>query len=109
MAKVSQTNQLTRQILEYLFNAGHFAFRINTTGIYDTRSGSFRAAPKKGLPDLLCCARGRFIGIELKIGHDQLRPEQVGFLKATEHSSGIFLVVHSFEEFIDKWIDLDIV
>lgn len=63
--------QLETQILSWLnFQKDVFAFKVNTTGIYDTRKKVFRTIKNpyiwKGTPDILGVLKGRFFGIEVK-------------------------------------------
>ncbi|TGE21520.1 VRR-NUC domain-containing protein [Hymenobacter aquaticus] len=42
---------------------------------------------------------GVFIGIEVKAGRDQLRPEQKQFLDELKAAGGLAFVAHSFAQF----------
>ena len=99
---MSQTNTLTRTIIEYIANAGGYAFRVNDTGVFDVRAGQYRSSAKKGISDILSVYKSTFVAIEIKTGTDKLRPEQIGFIKNIEHCGGICLVVGTFEEFLDR-------
>lgn len=99
----SATNQTTRNILNYLFSKGIFAWREDTTGLFDPRIGRFRPAAKTGKPDIMAILPGgKFLGIEVKTGVDKLRPEQVGFIANTEKMGAKVLVVKDFDDFLDK-------
>lgn len=103
---MTKTNELTQQILNYLFLHGVYAWRANSTGIFDAASGKWRASAKKGVSDILGCYRGKFIAIEIKTGKDKLRPEQIGFLKSIDDHGGVAMVVKEFNEFKDIWESL---
>lgn len=103
MAKVNYSNELTGQILNFLFEKEAFAWRNNTLGVFDRRRGLFRTAPKKGVSDIICCFKGRFIAIEVKSPKDKLSPEQEGFIASVRHCGGLAVVVRSFEEFLAFW------
>ena len=100
---MSATNALTQQILNFLFKEGAFAWRQNTTGIWDPRRGIRRASMKKGVSDILGCYKGRMLAIELKIGSDTLSPEQEGFLASVAHAGGIAFTTGSCEDFLRQW------
>ena len=101
----SPANVLTGEILRFLFENGIFAFRCNSTGIWDARKGIFRPAAKKGLPDILSILppHGRLIGWEVKIGKDALRPEQKGFIKSAQLMGADVLVVRSLRDFLTQF------
>ena len=67
-----------------------------------------RTAPKKGVSDILAVLppAGRILAIEVKIGSDKLRPEQIGFLKNIEHVGGITYVAKDFDEFKKFWYNI---
>lgn len=45
---------------------------------------------RKGTPDLICCYRGRFLGVELKAFHEALRPEQAQEAVRIRNAGGRF-------------------
>lgn len=111
------TNNITLGIINFLNSKGHFAFRVNTTGIYDPVNRIFRKPMKesKGCPDILCCLRfdggyeetthGQFLGIEIKnkLTKDRMSNNQKEFHKKLESSNGQILIVHSYKQFLDWW------
>lgn len=99
---MSEANRLTNKILGYLYSVDVYAFRINITGIPNSGRG-MRTAAKKGICDLLAIDRGRFIGIEIKIGEDRLSQEQIGFIKNVEHFGGKCFVAKTFNQFLGEW------
>lgn len=98
----SPTNKTTQKVLLDLFNKGAFAWRANSTGIYDPLLRKFRTSPKKGVADILACHKGRFIAIEIKTGKDYLSSEQKGFILSVHHAGGIALVVKDFNDYTEK-------
>jgi hypothetical protein len=100
---MSITNDLTREIIEYIYTQGGYAFRVNDTGVYDKAIGRYRASAKKGICDILAVYNSRFIGIEIKTGRDRLRDEQIGFIKNIEHCGGKVFVIGNMNEFIEQW------
>jgi hypothetical protein len=51
-----------------------------------------------GIPDLLCCIQGRFVGIEVKMPGGSLRPAQVAALNEIYRAGGIAAVVETVEQ-----------
>lgn len=98
---MSQSNDLTNLIIDYLYKNGVFAFRVNSTGIFDAKIGKYRGGAKKGVSDILAFIRphGRVLAIEVKIGKDKLSEEQIGFGKNIEYVGGLWFVARNFEEF----------
>lgn len=101
---MSQTNETTRAILNFLFEKRIFAWRQNTGGIPDPR-GFFRPAAKTGVADILAIVppNGQFLAIEIKTGRDRLRPEQEGFLQNVRTMGGLALVVKDYDQFLDSF------
>ena len=57
----------------------------------------------KGVADIIGwnLSTGRWIAIEVKIGTDQIRPEQDVFLRRLKHSGGDVYLVRHFDSFVD--------
>lgn len=99
---MSQSNELTRKIISFIYPKFGFAWRQNSTGIVDPIKG-FRTGAKKGVSDILACVSGKFVAIEIKIGKDRLSDEQVGFIKSIQFTGGVAMVVSSWEDFQEQW------
>jgi predicted Holliday junction resolvase-like endonuclease len=54
-----------------------------------------------GSSDIIGCARGRFVGVEVKTGKAQLSTRQVAWAKAIERAGGIAIVGRSVGQVID--------
>ena len=93
-------NQLTKKILNYLFEEhGCFVWREDTVGI-PTTGGGLRPASMKGKPDIMgMTSEGQFIGVEVKIGKDRLSLEQKGFIKNAAHCGVKIFIAKDFDEF----------
>jgi len=100
---MSAANELTNNVIDFIYRQGGYAWRSSSVGVFDTKRMHFRAAAKKGVSDVLACFRGRLIAVEIKIGTDKLSDEQTGFMRNIEHAGGIALVVTNFEDFKQKW------
>lgn len=60
-----------------------------------------RAREKRGCPDIICCVRGRFVGIELKSAIGRLSESQVKNLEHIRECDGHTAVVRTMTEFIE--------
>lgn len=98
-----KAGELTSAILAYLQYHGYSVWRQNTTGIYDPATKRWRVNPqgRRGVPDIIGFrkADGVFVGVEVKAGRDQLRPEQKQFLDELKAAGGLAFVAHSFAQF----------
>ncbi len=48
----------------------------------------------RGVADTLFCVKGHFIAVEVKVGKDKLRPQQILFLNNVIADGGTGLMVH---------------
>lgn len=100
-------NTTTTAIITYLNYNGCMARRINTHGVYDAKSQTYRKlhGQSKGTSDIIGMQKGtgRLIAIEIKIGNDSLSPEQHGFLNDVEEGGGIAMIAKSFDDFLKRW------
>lgn len=102
---MSQANDLTNQIIDYIYRFGGFAWKASSQGTYDDKLQRFRMAPKKGVSDILAIIppNGQLCAIEVKIGRDTMRPEQIGFFKNIEHVGGLTFIAKDFTSFQSWW------
>ncbi len=63
-------------------------------------------ANERGCPDILCCVRGRFLGIEVKEGKDRLSPIQAEQADRIRKSGGWAWMVDDFEKFVFNFASL---
>ena len=101
-------SQIVSAICDYLaYRKDLFFFRLNNIPVWtDNR---FRALPKytpRGLPDILCCLKGQFIGLEVKRKGQKLRPEQVAIGQAIKKAGGLYYMVRSIDEVKDILTDI---
>ena len=54
-----------------------------------------------GVPDILACHKGRFIGIELKAPNGKVSDQQTEFLKRINDAGGIGFVARTLDDVID--------
>ena len=115
------TNNITRGVINFLTVRGHYAFRVNTTGIWDpTKQILRRSTTPAGASDVVACLKlpapymvktaeghkyltaGLFLAVEIKnkFTRDKMRPDQEVFAANVRAAGGIYLVVKRYEDFI---------
>lgn len=100
--KKSPANQLTSDIIKLVRLKGGAAYRINSQGQYDEKLGKWRnSGMKAGLPDIMVCYQGQFIGIEVKIGRDKQSAIQQVRQIEIEASKGKYYIVKNLQDFIN--------
>lgn len=89
--------------LDTLAKHGIFAWRNNTTGVYDPVRKRFRTfTGLKGVSDILGVMNGgRLLAVECKHGRGTLTKEQRAFLSAVADRGGVAMVVRSVDELIE--------
>ena len=101
----TKTNGLTEAIRDYIKLKGGAAFRINTTGIYSQSKQMYiHSGSTNGVPDIVGLLRGRFIGIEVKMGKDSMRMQQLRRKEEIEKAGGAYFIAKDFDStkiFID--------
>ena len=98
---------IKNNILNWLLHQpGCFAFVCPTTGIWDAKRGFWRTSSKRGVPDILACSNGKFIGIEVKTATGRLRPDQIAFKEALELAGGFFILARSVEDVEKVWYNI---
>ena len=101
---VPYETEIQRTICDWLALRKVFFWRSNNVPVFGM-SGSgvkrFRSLPKytpRGMPDIMCVIKGKFVGLEVKRPNAKLRPEQAQFgLKLIDHG-GNYHTVHSLDE-----------
>jgi len=88
-------------VCEYLHKQGHFFFRVNNVGVYDTVKGIHRTPPKwamKGVSDVILVWKGKTYFIEIKSPVGKLSPDQIAFQAHVEDNDVDYFVVRSIDE-----------
>lgn len=68
-------------------------------GRKDIAAYNIVSASVRGVPDVLCCVRGRFIAVEIKGAADTLKPIQAAQIEQIRQAGGKAFVVRSLDEF----------
>ena len=84
--KKEETN-LQRKIQEYLVSKGAYEFKVH---------GS--AYMKAGIPDIISCYKGLFIGIECKIGKNKMSKLQEEHRDQILAAGGIHILAYNLED-----------
>jgi len=97
------SNGIAKCVITWLKLNGCSGSRINSTGLYDPRLGKYRpSGAKKGVSDIIGIKNGKFIAIEIKVGRDKMRSDQLKYKAEVEDSGGVYLIVHSFDDFLNQ-------
>lgn len=95
-----QTNDLTQAIIKYLRFHGHYAVRVNTFGMFNRKTGSYRrSTTDRGTADIHACIQGRHVSIEVKSGSDRLSKQQKIIQSQVQAAGGIYLIAKDFVGF----------
>lgn len=89
-------SDLVTKIKKYLIKQGAYAEKI--------WGGGFQAS---GIPDILACYRGCFVGIEVKVGKNKPSEIQEVKIKNINRAGGYGVVVWSLEEVVELLRDID--
>ena len=110
--KDSSSNELTRAIVEFVRLTGHYADRINNTGIYDSKTGKWRkGGTRRGISDIIANKmiehNGRkfsiMVAIEVKVGRDKMSEHQLKVQAEVQKSGGVYIIAKTWEQFIKEW------
>lgn len=111
---VSKANGLTTAIINYATWEGHYGNRINVIGrqiggIVKTESGGtfddrrwIPSSTKKGTSDINMVLFKQPVSVEIKIGRDTQKPEQVKQQRKIERAGGRYFIIKT----IDQWYAL---
>lgn len=81
--------RLKKRIKDYLTKEGAVVFAIH---------GGDNPFQEVGIPDLLACLEGRFIGVECKLPGEKLRPVQEVVIRRLEKAGALVVVATSVED-----------
>lgn len=82
-------SKLQQECVKYLKSKG--IYYINLHG------GGWGA---KGAPDLITCINGKFIALELKVGDNDMQPDQRIHMKRIKANGGLHYCPRTLDEFI---------
>jgi hypothetical protein len=91
--------QLIKQILDYC-RFRDLMFWRNQSGMIKTEKNYVMKFGRAGSPDIIGCYKGRFIGVECKVGKNTTTPLQEAFGKDITDRGGKYWVVYTLDDFI---------
>lgn len=101
MPRITNANGLTQYALKVMSLAGWTCWRQNNGGVFDPKSGRFRAgSAKKGVSDIIGYHKqtGRALFIEIKAGKDRLSEGQRLFLSDADAAGCLAFVVRHADD-----------
>lgn len=115
MPKVDTANGLTTFITNYLSWMGHRATRINVMGrlvdgVEKQPSGAkigvkkwLPSSTRKGTADISATIKGRSVMLEIKVGKDKPRPDQLSEQIRERKAGGIYEFLSTPDEFFELY------
>lgn len=106
-AKEKKESDILREIGEELEKKGIFFWRANNIPVFGVNNAgkkTFRSLPRfsiKGVPDLICVIRGKFVGIEVKRPGEKLSTEQVEFGNKVMRNKGMYFMMNTPDDVKD--------
>jgi hypothetical protein len=98
---MTDTNNLTNSVINFLLSKGHFASRIQSQGQYSpTRGRWIKSKVRRGIGDIIACIDGQFWMIEIKVGKDRQSEYQKSVEKDVKKAGGKYLIVKEFGQFL---------
>ena len=81
---LNSETKLQKKIQKYLREIGCYEFKVHGSQYM-----------KAGIPDIICCYKGLFIGIETKVGKNKMSKLQEEHKKEIEKAGGIHILAYS--------------
>ena len=98
LPKVATANGLTQFICNFINWSGYRATRINTMGRM-VGGRWIHSTTRKGSADISATVKGKSLQIEIKVGRDRPRPEQLAEQAKERAAGGIYEFVSTPEQF----------
>lgn len=86
MSYLTESN-LQKKVTEYLKKENIYFINVY---------GSGRTA--KGAPDIIACVNGKFVALELKVGSNNMQPDQIIHKRRIKRSGGLHYVPRTLDE-----------
>lgn len=84
---VNNETHLQKKIQKYLISKGCYEFKVH---------GSLYM--KAGIPDIICCYKGKFIAIETKVGKNKMSELQKIHKEQILYAGGIHILAYSLDD-----------
>lgn len=108
MPSVAKANGLTKYITNFLFWKGHRATRVNVQGRV-VKGKWIPSSTRKGSADISATVFGKSLMLEVKVGKDRPRHEQLQEQERERKAGGIYEFISTPEQFLelyDKLVNL---
>jgi hypothetical protein len=102
MPTISKANGLTKYITNFLFWKGHRATRVNVQGRI-VKGKWISSTTRKGTADISATIKGRSVMIEIKVGSDRARPDQLLEQERERRAGGIYEFISKPEQFLELY------
>lgn len=102
MPIVSKANGLTKFIVNFLNWSGHRATRINVSG-RQIKGKWIPSSTRRGSSDISATVKGKSVMIEIKVGKDKPREEQLKEQEKERAAGGIYEFISTPEEFFELY------
>lgn len=120
---MTNTNQLTREIIRFLQLKGHQAERISVEGrviaktrrVNDYLMGGTRIATtykrvrssmQRGTADISATIMGKSVKIEIKVGRDRQSEHQRRYQDQIERAGGVYVIIKDMDQFLGWYQDI---
>ncbi len=94
-------SEIQNQILDWLNRNKIFAFRVNTTGVFDPKKNIYRSLGKfslRGVSDIIAVKDGKIICIEVKSKIGKPSDEQRAFINKIISCGGIAFIARNIDD-----------
>jgi len=103
--QVAKSNGLTQFIVKFLTWSGHRATRVNVSGRM-VKGKYIPSSTRKGSADISATVRGKSVMIEIKVGKDKPRPEQLREQELERKAGGCYEFISTPEQFLELYDNL---
>ncbi len=104
---LTEAEQMTKDILQYLDANGFSAWSQPNRGEYNPKTNKWRPHPnsRRGVADILGfrLSDAKFLAVEVKAGTDRPQPEQTQFLSELQAAGGLAFIAYSFAGFVQSF------
>lgn len=87
MYKKQNETKVQKQIQDYIRSIGGYCFKVHG-----------EIFMRAGIPDIICCINGKFVGIECKDGDNEASTLQIAHGIQIKKSGGYFCIAKSVED-----------
>lgn len=87
-----------KSIQSYIRSIGGYCFKVHGS-IY----------MRAGIPDIICCIKGQFVGIEVKDGDNKASALQEAHIRQIKKAGGLAFVAYSVKDVEDELIKLKLI